>query len=48
MYYITKLHEANKIPKQVINYDNMKAVFIEQTDSNSYEVIGFGHVAEYV
>ena len=46
-YYILKLLEANRAPGKIINYDNEKAVFLEKTDEDSYEVIGFGRASEY-
>ena len=46
-YYITKLLEAKKMPAQIINYDNEKAVFLEQIDYDIYEIVKIGRAAEY-
>lgn len=45
-YYITKFIKAKKVPAEIINYDNEKAIFLLKIDDNNYEVTGFGRVSE--
>lgn len=46
-YYITKFLQAKKVPAEIINYDNEKAIFLLKIDDSNYEVAGFGRVSEW-
>ena len=48
-YYIKKHEQAGRTFKQqmVLNYDNVKAVFLERLDEKRWDIVGFGKAEEY-
>lgn len=46
-YYIIKLLQVKKVPDEIINYDNEKAIYLIKIDDGNYEIAGFGRVSEW-